>query len=173
MRQECATKDEMVYYTFWPILAFSFFIATDEIIPDNKYEISKTNASLLAVIIICKTFSHMFALSLLVLSLLESFLAFQYLVDPLCERLIFLELDAMIASVFIIVLTFCDCIHNYLDLNAQLSKESSFICSVIPWTMTIIILIYQTYRILTNAGFLKNSKNTHVNVVHVNKKLVK
>ena len=169
MRQECATKDEMVYYTFWPILAFSFFIATDEIIPDSKYDVSKTNDILLGVIITCKTFSHMFALALLVLSLLESFLAFQYLVDPLCERLIFLELDAMIASAFIIVLTFCDCLNNYLHVDSQLSKESSFICSIVPWIITILVLIYQTYRILTNAGFLKNKKAT-INVVQVNKK---
>lgn len=170
MRQECATKDEMVYYTFWPILAFSFFIATDEIIPESKYDVSKTNDILLSVIIVCKTFSHMFALALLILSLLESFLAFQFLVDPLCERLIFLELDALIASLFIIVLTFCDCLHNYLEVDAPLSKEMYFICSLIPWILTILILVYQTYRILTNSGILEKRTVNVPQQVKISKK---
>ena len=149
-RPKCSKKDEIVYFTFWPILAFSFFIAVDQILEDDGYEQNDTHAVVMASVNVCKTFVHMFAIACLIISLTEVYIAFEYLSDPLCSRLIYLEVDAAIAAVFLLVLTFLDTFNGYVQVTTTLSDMGFFLTQFIPWLITMGILLYQLVAINTH-----------------------
>lgn len=146
-------KDEYVYYTFWPILAFSFFIASDEILSPDRWDTYEVEPWLLGAVLFVKVGVHMMALNCLCLSILEAFLAFQYLERPLCSRLYFVEADAFLSAMLLILLTLLTMIETLYEPNVtgpRLEGQYRFILQFIPWISSIGVLIYQTYRILTH-----------------------
>lgn len=160
MSKTCDPVD-IVYYTFWPILAFSFFIATDEIVDNDIYKPENTNAIILAMIIVVQKIVHMFALLCLVVSLLETYLAFQLLRSPTCTRKIFLEVNAFTAAVFLVILSFLDCLSSAFDVDTPLSSTAIVLCKIIPFFMTFILLLVQLGTILFNSGIIKKENERY------------
>lgn len=150
---------DIVYYTFWPILAFSFFIATDEIIKEDRFAIDITNAQLYAIAIIIEKFVHMFALLCLVVSLLETYLAFQLLRDTNCNRIIFLELNALTAAFFLLLLSLIDCFSSIFPMTNRINDFTFMMCKLIPFCVSLILLVYQLTRILFNSGVVRREGN--------------
>lgn len=137
-RPGCETKDEMVYFTFWPILSFSFFIAIDNIVGDGR---NKEEDALSLAIVVCQMFVHMFAISCLIVSITESFIAYAYLENVLCTRSVYCEFNAFAAAIFLLVATL---------LNAIDSETTTrILCEVIPWVIVFSIFIYEMFRIVT------------------------
>lgn len=145
---------DIVYYTFWPIVAFSFFIATAELGPRSEYRREDTNAILLANVLVFEKFAHMFALLCLIVSLLESYLAFQSLRSPACKRIIFLETNAMMAALFLVILSLLDCLHGYFPMSTPLSSTQYMLCKLVPFAASFVILLYQLGRIMFNSGIM-------------------
>ena len=150
---------DIVYYTFWPILAFSFFIATDEIIKEDRFALDITNAQLYAIAIIIEKFVHMFALLCLVVSLLETYLAFQLLRDTNCNRIIFLELNALTAAFFLLLLSLVDCFSTIFPMTNRIDDVTFMMCKLIPFCVSLILLVYQLTRILFNSGVVRREGN--------------
>lgn len=160
MSNACDPVD-IVYYTFWPILAFSFFIATDEILDVTLYNPENINAVILGLIFVVEKFVHMFALLCLIVSLLETYLAFQLLRSPTCTRKIFLETNAFVAAVFLIVLSLLDCLSNAFTVDAPLSDTGIVLCKTIPFVLSFGILIAQLTTIMFNAGIVKKENEKY------------
>ena len=151
-RPRC-NKDEYVYYTFWPILAFSFFVASDEIVSAERFEIYAVEPTIMALILFTRTIIHMLAINCLCLSILETFLAFQYLEAPLCTRLFFVEFDAAVAAFFLLVLSLLSIIESIGDperVGMVLAGATRFIVQFVPWLFGVLLLIYQSFRIITH-----------------------
>lgn len=157
-RPDCE-KDHYVYYTFWPILAFSFFTASDEILrPETRYYgYDQQNSSLMACIFASKTFVHMFSINCLVLSVVECFIAFMYLEAPLCKRLWFLELDALIALIWLVILTLLRVVDSlYEEFTGDImSRQARFLAQFIPWFVAIVTLAYQVVRVLVHHKLIR------------------
>ena len=147
------------FTTIWPILAFSFFIATDEIIKEDRFALDITNAQLYAIAIIIEKFVHMFALLCLVVSLLETYLAFQLLRDTNCNRIIFLELNALTAAFFLLLLSLVDCFSTIFPMTNRIDDVTFMMCKLIPFCVSLILLVYQLTRILFNSGVVRREGN--------------
>ena len=141
-RNNCEKKDSIMYFTFWPIVAFSFFIATDQI-TDNVMR-TDVNAIILALIIICKKFIHMFSIACLIVSLTEAYISFEYVENPLCNRPTYLEFNAFMSAAFLIVLSFIESISYIVSITTPLSDVGMMLCNLIPWCIVVIVIIYQT-----------------------------
>ena len=156
-RPDCE-KDHYVYFTFWPLLAFSFFAACDEFLtPEDKFGTYQVSPSLMACILVSRTFVHMFAINCLILSIVECFLAFMYVESPLCTRLWFLELDALIASIWLLVLSLLvivDSVHDEWSGDI-LSRYGRFFAQFIPWIVAVVTLVYQVIRVLVHHKLIR------------------
>jgi len=146
-RPGCSSKDEIVYFTFWPIIAFSFFIATDEILETDSYNKNVTNAVVYGIVLFCTTVVHMFAISTLIISILESYLSFALVENLLCKRNVYLEINSFTCAIFLIVLTFVNTINEYIPLHTPISDYAILLCRMIPWIFSILVLIYQVINL--------------------------
>lgn len=160
MSNTCDPVD-IVYYTFWPILAFSFFIATDEILDTAINSLETTNAVVLGLILVTEKFVHMFALLCLIVSLLETYLTFQLLRSPTCTRKIFLEANAFMAAVFLIFLSLLDCLAKAFPVQTPLSDNGIVWCKIVPFAISFAILIAQLFTIMFNAGIVKKDNDKY------------
>ena len=151
-RPDCE-RDHYVYYTFWPVLAFSFFTASDEILyPDDKFDNYQVEPHLMACIALSRMVVHMFAINCLILSTIECFIAFMFLDAPLCKRLWFLEADALVASIFLLILTLLVTVDSLYDewTGDILSQYGRFFTRFIPWMVATVTLVYQIIRVLVH-----------------------
>jgi hypothetical protein len=150
--------NDLIYFTFWPIMAFSFLVATDSILRDD---LSSSNAVVFGLVSACKSFVHMFSISCLIISLLETYIAFHVMRSESCKRSLFLELDALLAASFFLILTFLNSIHGLFSFDEfVLSRVNESVIQLVSWCLSFFILLYQLYRILTNTEIivLKNNR---------------
>jgi len=155
MRPSCVEKDEMVYYTFWPLISFSFFIASDSLLFLDALERTEHHSTFLAASVILRTVTHAYSIGTLIISMLEAYVAYAHLGKTLCTRLMFLEINSVIAALALILLSYVDVIHPILQADEPLSSTGMFLSGFIPFTIFIITLVYQIVRIFFHYGFLK------------------
>lgn len=150
-RPKCQQRDEMVYYTFWPVIAFSFFIASDKILDEREYG-EFTNSGIQAMVYISESFIHVFSLSTLILALLEGYIAYAYIDNSLCTRTPFLEFDAFISAFFLFVLTFIDTLNLGMPSSDPMSDLTKMLCKLIPWVIATSVFVFQFTYILRKLG---------------------
>jgi hypothetical protein len=155
---ECQ-KDPIGYYSFWPILAFSFFIASDQLLnSDNRIRDREVVPSLMACILVGRTFVHMFSINCLVLSILETYIAFVHVKNPLCSRILYLETNALFAGLFLIFVSVLEIVNELFEWTGeQLPHREAFLSQFVPWTISIVTLSYQCVRILTHHRVIRRS----------------
>mgnify|MGYP000125115696 CR=1 FL=1 len=91
--------------------------------------------------------------------LLETYLAFQLLRDTNCNRIIFLELNALTAAFFLLLLSLVDCFSTIFPMTNRIDDVTFMMCKLIPFCVSLILLVYQLTRILFNSGVVRREGN--------------
>ena len=135
VRSACDTRDSIVYLSLWPILAFSLFLASDEIVADYP---DNTPAVLFAPVTIFKMCVHMFALSTIMLAIAEAYVSYARIPNYLCHRPIYLEAQTMLACTSLVVVTTFDCLRPIVPSDwVGLSSEALCLCRLVPLVLII------------------------------------
>ena len=86
---ECQ-KDPIGYYSFWPILGSPFHRVRLNRQLGQPHSRARCAPSLMACVLVCRTFVHMFSFNCLCCPYWR-LVAFVYVKDPLCNRILYLE----------------------------------------------------------------------------------
>ena len=151
-RPECKKTDAFVYFTLWPILAFSFFVAVDEIVDSEDYVLSETPAILMAPQLVFVTLTHMFAFFTLIIGMVESLLTYSSRPTQLCTRPLFLEINTSIAAASLFFVTFVDCFLGTIESETLLGQHHARLCKILPWSFASLVGVVQILWIVFRGG---------------------
>lgn len=156
-RRPCTDIDVVTYYTLWPILSFSFFMATDEMIDDDYA--NGARPAIHGVMLFLRTIIHMFALNTLMLTILEIMASYLQVHNILCKRdLLYIEIDSVVSGVALIGLTFVNVLNNYYDRGVDdppLDRTTQLMCELGAWLLSLGALLYQALRLARHHDFFK------------------
>ena len=148
-RPNCEEKDAALYLTFWPILAFSIFMAVDEIIDTPTASFLEFPGWFVAPLIILKQCTHMFAVATLALSACDVFVEYVRKDNHMCKRSLFAEFNTFLALISFIGASF---IHTFAffveeDPDASLAPYELLLCQLVPYCLIVIFAIGQCFYI--------------------------
>ena len=137
VRPNCHETDFVQYLSSWTIVSFSIFTATDAMV---EKDIGVTQAVLAVPLLVLRNFVHMFALSVLLLSIVEAYVAYARTEHYLCTRRVYLELNTLMAGVFLVLLTLLNCFQSLIQGGTGLDPTTIFVCRLVPWIIVSTVL---------------------------------
>ena len=142
-RPRCAERDAVVYFTFWPIFAFSLFVASAELAFPSPVE--SFPALFVGPLFVFKECTRMFAIASMALSALDVWI--HYTRDPkhLCTRGIACEVNAVLALLSFLVVTFVHAFASYVeeDAAAAPSRIALLLYRLVPWSLITFALMLE------------------------------
>lgn len=149
-RPRCDQTDFTQYLAVWPLLSFSIFTATDSIVNMDNTE----SATVAVPLLLLKNLVHVFALSTILLTIVELYVAYAHKNRYLCTRRVFLEMDTLASGVFLVILTLVNCFQPLARKGVHLNDTGIFVCRIVPWTIAAIVLTSQIFYIVRNESLL-------------------
>ena len=149
-------KDDIVYYTFWPVTTFSFFLASDSV-KNNVLVPARTQSALAALIMATTHFVHLLSINTLVLSLIQAYFNFTLFKNSITYS--YIEYNAIAAAMVLCILTFLSSIAPLAAtdniLMSSVTDTARFFATFIPWlfcTSLLIICITRMYSSMSRAN---------------------
>jgi len=144
---------DISYYTFWPVLSFSYFIATGVIV--GHHDINQVHGPVYATLLVFKTTGHLFALMVLILSLVEIFIVFGFSSEVICKRFVYLEINAFMSSLILWILYLLEICVEFVEPHETISNTTNLTCQLIPWCVCFILCVAQVIDTLRRCNVIK------------------
>lgn len=110
-------SDEMSYFTFWPLIIFSFYYATEK---EVQHDLSMYDPSAQLLVWFFITLTHMFCINTIVVSVIEVYTINFYSTKPLCKRTRVLEYNGVLATVSLMISVMSNAFGSlFIDLNRE------------------------------------------------------
>jgi hypothetical protein len=111
MRGVLEKNTALNYLTFWTVVSFSFFMATDEIIDtsNGRYDIANTDGAVMASVCVFRTLAHLFSLLSIAVAIAE---AYHTIVRNVTSTARFLEFNSAIACTCTMACAIIDICHD-------------------------------------------------------------
>ena len=111
------TRCPTCYFTFWPLIIFSFYYATEKEVHDD---LSMYDPSAQLLIWFFITLTHMFCINTIVISVIEVYMINFYSTEPLCKRTRVLEYNGVLATVSLLISVMSNVFASFtIDLNRE------------------------------------------------------
>jgi hypothetical protein len=137
-------QDELVYFTFYPVVIFCFFLASDKfIIVDYEYY----DRDVLNVLIGFQTLTHGLCMNVLIISIVEAYLSNKY-THALCERKRYLELNSFLSILSILTLSGVSTIGGIVVKENEIDIREFAPFSISAWVVTKLFLLTSIVHIL-------------------------
>ena len=123
------------------------FLASDVVLNPDVFTIDGTHPVILGLATICRSAVHTFAITTLIVIMLEVLIAF-YSKSSVCSRVPYAEYNSLVSVSFVVISMVVEIANTLFDNNGgTIAKFPLFLCRAVPFGIGMCVLTYQLIQL--------------------------